>query len=257
MSTKARRFVSAAFLGGALLGAALLGSRASSSTPADTDFHKAYPRTPVASGSFAGVALDKLAFPGLTLSDREDHPVDEGGIVLAYSQGNAVRLVVKVAVAPDSARARELVDVELHGVQTVLPAAVDPAFGDYAFADDAGRGDALAVGALGNVAWSVRVDRDAPSMPRASDVMHTLRANVVSGAPSYPTVHVSLPGEVRVSGADITVSSSLPAKLRAEGAYVAVGPKLRPFGPGPVAVIALVVDDLGRVSTARASAAAK
>ncbi len=257
MSTKARRFVSVAFLGGALLGAALLGSRASSSTPADTDFHKTYPRTPGASGAFAGVALDKLSFPGLTLTDREDHTVDEGGIVLAYSQGNDVRLVVKVAVAPDSARARDFVDVELHGVQSVLPAAVDPAFGDYAFADDGGRGDAFAVGALGNIAWSVRVDRDAPSMPRASTVMAALRANAVPGAPTYPTVHVSLPNEVRVSGADITVSSSLTAKLRAEGAYVAVGPRLRPFGPGPVSVVAQVVDDLGRVASARASATAK
>lgn len=256
MSIKLRPFVSAAAL--AVIGVAIVASRASSSTPADTDFHKTYPRTPVAAGVFAGVSIDKLAFPGLKLTDREDHTPEEGGIVLAYSDGgNQVRVVIKIAVATDAAKAREFVDVELHGVQRILPAAVDPAFGDYAFADDSGRGDAFVVGARGNVAWSVRADRDAPAVPRASEVMTTLRANAVAGAPAFPTVHVSLPAEVQLGGAAISVSSTLAPKLRAEGAYVAAGARLRPFGPGPVAVIAQVTDDLGRVSTARASAIAK
>lgn len=249
MSIKSRRFVSAAGL--CVACGLFFGSRASSSTPADTEFRASYPRTPIVSGSFAGVAIDKLVFPGLTLKEREDYTVEEGGISLAYAAGNEVGLVVRIAVAPTSAAARAYVDVELHAVQRVLPAA--PAYGDYAFGD----GDSLLIGALGNVAWSVRVNRELAGIPRAADVMAVLRANTIPGAPTYPTVAVSLPSEVQLGGASITVTSSLTPRLRAEGAYVASGPKLRPFGPGPVAVIAQVVDDLGRVSTARATSIAR
>lgn len=249
MSIKLRQFVSAAGL--ALAGAMLFGSRASSSTPADTEFRASYPRTPLVSGSFAGVAIDKLVFPGLTLKEREDYTVEEGGINLAYASGNEVGLVVRIAVAPNSAAARAFVDVELHAVQTVLPSA--PAYGDYAFGD----GESLIIGALGNVAWSVRANRSLAGVPRASDVMTLLQASTVPGAPVYPTVAVSLPSEVQVGGADITVTSALTPRLRAEGAYVASGPRLRPFGPGAVAVVAQVVDSLGRVSVARATSIAR
>lgn len=247
MSIKLRRFVSASVLFAA--GVVLYG-RAQSSVPAETDFRRTYPTTPPISGSFAGVALDKLVFPGLTLRDREDNTVSDGGIQLAYAPGNEVGLVLRVAVAPTTQAARAWVDVELHGVQTILAPA--PAYGDYAFGD----GESLIVSALGNVAYSIRANRDLAGVPRASDVASIVRANVVAGSPSYPSVSVTLPNEVRGTG-DITVISAFTPKLRAEGGYVAVGPRLKPFGPGPVAVIAEVTDDLGRVSLARATSIAR
>jgi hypothetical protein len=250
MSIKQRRFVNVAFL--ALAGGLVFGaSRALSSPSGEADFRKAYPVTPAATGTFAGVALDKLVFPGLTLKDREDYPVADGGIQLAYAAGNEVGLVIRIAVAPDSVAARSFVDVELHSIQRVLPS--DLTYGDYAFGD----GDALLVGAIGNVAYSIRAIRDLTGIPAAKDVFTVLRANTVAGTPSYPSVSVSLPSEVQLGGSSIAVTSSLTPKLRAEGAYVASGPKLKPFGPGPVAVVAQVTDALGRVSTARATSVAR
>lgn len=250
MSIKQRRFVSLAFVT-LVAGLAFGGSRALSSPSPEADFRKAYPLTPSVSGSFAGVELDKLVFPGLTLKDREDYPVADGGIQLAYASGHEVGLVIRIAVAPNSTTARSFVDMELHAIQRVLPS--DLTYGDYAFGD----GDALIVGAIGNVGYSIRALRELPSIPAAKDVFTVLRANTLAGTPSYPSVSVALPSEVQLGGSTITVTSSLTPKLRAEGAYVAAGPKLKPFGPGPVAVVAQVTDALGRVSTAKATATAR
>jgi hypothetical protein len=221
-----------------------------------------YPRTPASGSLLAGVALDKLALPGLHLVERDDRSVDDGGIVLSFADGNAhVRVVVTVAVAATEEAARKFVDVALHGVQITLPRAVDPAMGDYAFADDAGRGESLVVAAAGNVAWSARVDRDVPLMPRASEVVTALRALAAVGAPTFPVVTLSLPSEVRASAPiAIAAPAGLTPRLRAEGAYVAHGkgaPLVRPFAPGPIAVVATVVDELGRVGIARATSTAR
>jgi len=263
MSTKQRRFAervtAIAFV--ALTAGALFATRASSSAPAlEAEFRATYPRSPVVSGSFAGVALDKLAIPGLRLSAREDHTVDDGGIILSYADlAGEVRAVIKVAVAEDAAAARRFVDVELHGVQITLTKAVDASFGDHAFADDSGRGAALVVGAAANVAWVVHVDRDVATLPRAGEIVRSLRTLAVEGAPTFPALVLTLPTEVPLAGAGFRVvaPSGLTPQLRAEGAYVAHGksaPLVRPFGPGPIAVVATAVDDLGRVGAARAEA---
>lgn len=265
MPTRSRRFAERLGLAAALLlgGAVFVSTRASSSpVPLEPEFRAEYPRTPLTGSQLAGVAVDKLALPGLRLAEREDRSVDDGGIVLSYADANGhVRVVVTVAVAQTEEAARRFVDVVLHGVQATLPRAVDPAMGDYAFADDAGRGDALVVASAGNVAWSARVDREAPT-PRASEVIASLRALAVVGAPKYPTIALSLPTEVRMGGAPITLTTPASARtaVRAEGAYIAHGkgsPIIRPFGPGPIAVIATVVDDLARVTTVRTTSIAR
>lgn len=258
MSTKQRRFAErvSAFALVAIAAGALFAARASSSTPAlEREFRATYPQLSVPAGSFAGVAIDKLAVPGLRLAAREDHTVDEGGVVLSYGDpAGEIRVVVKLAVARDAAAARHFVDVELHAIQATLPRASDPSFGDHAFADDGGRGDSLVVGAAANVAWVVHSDR--PTAPSAADIVHSLRALAVEGVPSFPAPTVTLPSEVPLAGAAFRVvaASGLTPRLRAEGAYVAHGksaPVVRPFGPGPIAVIATAVDELGRVGATR------
>jgi hypothetical protein len=230
--------------------------------PLEPEFRAEYPRTPVIGSQLAGVEIDKLALPGLRLVEREDRNVEDGGVVLSFADLNGhVRVVVTLAVAPTEEDARKFVDVSLHGVQVTLPRAIDPAMGDYAFADDGGRGEALVIASSGNVAWSARVDREAET-PRASEVIAALRALAVPGTPSFPAITLSLPSVVHMSGAPIAISVSAgqSPKLRAEGAYVAHGkgsPIVRPFGPGPIAVAATVADDLGRVTTTRAISTAR
>lgn len=265
MSTKQRRFAERvfAFGGVALAGLALWGARASSSSHAlEREFQATYPRSPAPFGLLAGVALDKLAVPGLRLVARENHTPEDGGVVLSYGDPNGeVRAVIKVAVARDAAEARRFVDVELHGVQVTLPRAVDAAFGDQAFADDEGRGEALVIGAAANLAWVVHVDRDRAPAPRAGEVVKALRALVVEGAPTFPAPTIALPATLPLTGARFSVSAGpLTPALRAEGAYVAHGksaPLLKPFGAGPVAVVATAVDELGRVGEARAEGVAR
>lgn len=265
MQTRSRRFAERiAVAATLLLGAAVfVSTRASSSpVPLEPEFRAEYPRTPVSGSQLAGVAIDKLTLPGLHLAEREDRTVEDGGIVLSFADGNGhVRVVVTVAVAPTEEAARKFVDVVLHGVQATLPRAIDPTMGDYAFADDGGRGEALVVASAGNVAWSARVDREAAA-PRASEVIAAVRALAIVGAPSFPTATLSIPTEVRMGGAPIafTAPAGLRTAVRAEGAYVAHGkgsPIVRPFGPGPIAVVATVVDDLARVTTVRTVATAR
>jgi hypothetical protein len=107
-------------------------------------------------------------------------------------------------------------------------------------------------------------DATAPgAVPTARAIAMDFHAKTVPGVPTLPTPAVSIPSEVPIAGgAQITVSA--PAgqtpHLRAENAYVAhgaSGPVLEPFGPGKVAVIAVVADDLGRVGVARAEATAR
>lgn len=267
MSTKQRRFVErvSAFALCALAAGAFLATRTrASAPPLEREFRASYPQTSaVTATTFAGVSIDKLAFSGLRGVAREEHTVDDGGLVLSFADASSeVRVVVKLAVARDSAAARHFVDVELHSVQAVLPRATDASFGDHAFADDGGRGESLVVGAAANVAWVVHVDRSVPGMPLASDVVHAMRALAVEGVPSFsaPTLH--LPAVVPLSGAPFRVvsASGTSPKLRAEGAYVAHGksePIVRPFGPGPIAVIATTADELGRVSATRAETIAR
>jgi hypothetical protein len=256
MPTKSRPFAKTIALASvaALVGLGVFVSRASSSEPPlEREFKAAYPATPEVSGSLAGIRLDALSFGGLRLFEREDLTVEAGGSTLSYGDSD-VRLVIEVAVAHDSKAARRFVDMKLHGISSALPAATDPAFGDYAFGD----GDAIVVGAAQNVAWVVR---SLPGSPiKARDAVAELRSKSVVGAPAFPTATISLPTDVPHAGAELRVTTSAKFKLRAEGGYVAHGkgaPILKPFKPGPVTAIATVVDELGRVSEIRATATAK
>ena len=273
MSIKSPRSNSArlALAGVAFLGLAFaIGKRATSApvgpgAPGEAGFRAMYPAGPVAaSTTFAGVDLAKLdtslSAAGLRLGSREDHVVDDGGVVLPYlDAAGDVRLLVKIAVARDSAAARRFADAELHAVQLVLSKATDPALGDHVFADDAGRGEAIVVGAAGNVGFLVHVRAGATAAPRASVVASALRSAAVEGVLTSPTATVSLPSVVPLAGAPFTVTPGAGATLhlRAEGAYVAKGRLLRPFAAGPVTLVATVADDLGRVAEVRTSAVAK
>lgn len=265
MSTRSRRFVSVLALGLLVGAAGLLGRRAVSApvpgAAGEAAFRAIYPAAAPVSGAFAGVDLSKVAVPGLRLTARDVHSVDEGGISLSYSDlAGEVRAVIKIAVARDAAAALRFVDQELHGIQAILVKAVDPALGDHVFADDAGRGDGTIVGSVANVAYAVHVMRDAAStLPRAAVVASGLRAAVVEGAPSFPTATVALPSTIPLAGAPfgLTVAPELELRLRAEGGYVAKGRVLRPFQAGPVTLVVTLTDELGRVSELRFPATAK
>ncbi|MGZ3418197.1 MAG: hypothetical protein ACXVEF_15620 [Polyangiales bacterium] len=236
------------------MGLGLFVSRASSSpTPLEREFQAAYPHTPEVSGSFAGIRLDALSFAGLRLLEREDLTVEAGGTTLAYGD-TQVRLVIEVAIAHDSKAARGFVDMKLHGISRQLPASTDPSFGDYAFGD----GDSIVVGAAQNVAWVVRSLDGSPI--KARDAIAELRAKTVVGAPVFPTATITLPTDIPHAGGDVRITTTAKFKLRAEGGYVAHGkgsPILKPFKAGPVTLVATLVDDLGRVSEARATTTAK
>jgi hypothetical protein len=256
MATKSRPFAKTIALASvaALLGVAVFVTRASSSEPPlEREFKAAYPHTPEVSGATAGVRIDALAFAGLRLLDREDLPVESGGISLSYGDTD-VRLAIELAVAHDSKAARAFVDMKLHGISTALPAKADPAFGDYAFGD----GDYIVVGASQNVAWVVR------SLPgsgvKARDAVAELRAKSVAGAPVFPTATLTVPSDMPHAGGELRIVTTAKYKLRAEGGYVAHGksaPILKPFKPGPVTAIATLTDDLGRVTEIRAVTTAK
>ena len=112
------------------------------------------------------------------------------------------------------------------------------------------------------VIYSVSVPDPTPGQPTAAALAQTVRAAMVPGAPRFPAVTVWLPATVDAkSGAPVSVvvPGGASYKLRADGGYIARGangPVVRPFGPGPVAVHATVVDDLARVTVATSTTTA-
>ena len=234
----------------------------------DADFRAAYPMTaPPSTTLLAGVELGKLIIPTLRVHAREEHAydgTDDRGIRISYADpAGSVRVLVHLTVAPSAAAARAVVDAELHGVSTLLPAAIDPKLGDIAFADDGGKGTNYVIGAHANVAYSVDVVDSAPGLPTAAAVSAQLRTLMPAGSPTFPSATVTLPSVVDLKkGGDvrITVPGGEKFRIRADGAYVAhgaAGPVVRPFAAGPIAVYATVVDDLGRVTVAKAVSVAK
>jgi hypothetical protein len=217
---------------------------------------------PPSTTALAGVDLASFVIPGLTLSEKVE---DDGGLVLTYVSGHGeVRAVVRLAVSKDAVDARAFMEHQLHGIARILPKASDPAFGDLAYADDGA--ETIVVATIANVAYDVRTipnANDPTVVPNATTIAKILRASMRPGVPSFPTPSVALPAEISAKdGGEITVSgvSGQMPKLRAENAYVAKGPKgplVRPFGPGAVTVTAVIVDELGRVGTAKASTIAK
>lgn len=224
------------------------------------------PATSSGSGPFAGVDLAAIAVPGLVLRERVDETVDDGGVSLSFADAQGtVRAVVRVAVGRDENEARGFLRRSLHAVARILPEVQDPALGDVAYAND-GVGRFYVAAAAGNVAYVVRTIARASEpevAPDARMLAALVRARMVPGIPQRPVPTLSLPPEVSLhDGASIVVGGT-PGQgvhLRAEGAYVAhgaTGPVVRPSAAGPIAVIALVADELGRVGEARAESLAR
>lgn len=247
-------------------GVALAAPPAARQAALDAEFRAAYPMSaPAATTQLSGVRLAKLGIPGLQLSERSEQAADEGGLLLSYAdRTGTVRVLIRIAVAADAAAARKLLETELRGVSMQLARASDPTLGDFAWADDGGRGGSLLVAALGNVSYSVNVVDATPELPSAASLAAMVRAAMVTGTPAFPAVTLRLPATIdaKSGGAvSIAVPGGAPYKLRADGAYIARGPSgplVRPFGPGAIAVHATVVDELGRVgiATARSQALA-
>jgi hypothetical protein len=210
------------------------------------------------------VEIGKLAIPGLHLAYRTE---DDGGLVYSWADAQGdVRALVRIDVETDGAGARRFVDHQLHGIARVLPELKDASLADLAYADEGAA--TIVLGTIANVAFDVRTLPDPdPSktvaLPSALSIATSVRSLARVGAPTFPTPTVSIPPLIDAKmGAPIAVSGATSQKptLRAEGAYVSAGtggPVLRPFAPGPVTVTALVVDELGRVGIAKASAVAK
>ena len=217
---------------------------------------------PPSTTALAGVDLASFVIPGLALAEKIE---DDGGLALTYRSAHGdVRAVVRLGVSKDATEARAFLDHQLHGIARILPKASDPAFGDLAYADE---GNAtIVVATIANIAYDVRAienTNDPTVVPNAGAIAKILRASMRPGAPTFPTPTIALPAEISVKdGGEITiggVSGQMP-KLRAENAYVAKGskgPLVRPFGPGAVTVTAVIVDELGRVGTAKATTIAK
>lgn len=253
-------FAAALLASGVALSAAGQGKDAT-----NPEFESSYPMNePTPSGTMAGVDVKAIDVPGMTLKAREDETPDDRGVVLSFADGaGEVRVVIRFAVTQTANDARSFLKRELHGVARVLPEVKDPSLGDLAYAED-GVGEVYVAGTIANVAYVVRTipNGNAPgSVPTAKAIAIDLHLKTVPGVPTLPTPAVSIPSDVPLAGAPITVGalSGQSPHLRAENAYVAhgaTGPVLKPFGPGKVAVIAVVADDLGRVGVARAEAMA-
>jgi hypothetical protein len=269
MSTRSRRFIEIAAACG-LLGAAVASgvAFAGTSKPAPTDmetgFRSAYPEldparvVSLSSATYAGVSIDSLVLPGLTVRTRDDRRVEDGGIQLSYEDAHGdAQLLLHVAVAADAEGARAFVDRSLRNVSVALPRATDSRLGDAAWADSA-TGDSFVIGVIGNVGYRVQIVGKNSGV-RASDVVRMLRATMAPGAVVFPSVSLSIPRTLTKDGGAITVTSGsgLTPKLRAEGGYIVRGqdgtPRVKPFAKD-VTVIATLTDAQGRVGEARASA---
>lgn len=234
-------------------------------TTLDAEFRAAYPNdAPSSLTRLAGVALARLALPGLQLHSRSDEAADDGGVVLSYADraGN-VRVIVHIAVLPDVGLARRVLDTQLRGVSQPLLRAHDPLLGDLAWADDGGRGGSLVLATQANLAYGVHVLESGGDVPSAASIAGQLRLAMVPGQPVFPQVAIALPATVNAkTGAEfrVYVPGGHPYQLRASGAYVArgqSGPLLRPFAPGPVTVFATAVSDLGCVTVGSQSVRAE
>lgn len=264
MRTSISKTIFAALL---LVGGVTLSGATEGKGTKDPAFDAAYSiAASIPTNTVAGVDVGAIVVPGLTSKLREDETPEDRGVVLSFADSAGdVRAVVRFAVTHTPAEARSFLDRELHAVARILPEAKNPALGDLAYADD-GVGEVYVAGTIANVAYVVRTipNPNAPgAIPSARSIAIDLHAKVVSGTPTFPTPAVAIPHDFSAKdGAPIT-SSAPPGQalhLRAENAYVAhgaLGPIVRPFAPGKVAVIAIVVDELGRVGVARAEGTAK
>lgn len=234
------------------IGCLLLPASAHAQSAGEAALHASYPQlqsAPASATSYAGVAIDRVAVPGLHLQSRDDQTLERGGVTLAFADDQElVRTTVQIAVAPDGAAARAFALGYLRGVSGVLdPSAAD----EIAYSDGS---DRALVAVHGNVAYVV-------SGPKSASVGATIKRAITAGAPSFPVVRVALPSSFEGSAPiSVTTSGGAKYRLRATGGYVARGSErvsVRAFAPGPVTVIATASDALGRVSEARAAAVAR
>lgn len=247
-------------------GAVADSSPAQASAPSlEAEFRATYPNdAPSAVTRLAGVALNRLALPGLQLHSRSDDAAEDGGVVLSYAdRAGTVRVLVHVAVLPDVGLARRVLDEQLRGVSQPLSRALDPLLGDLAWADEGGRGAALVLATQANLAYGVHVLESGNDVPSAASIAGQLRLAMVPGQPVFPAVSLALPAVIDAkAGADLRVHvlGGQPYRLRATGAYVArgqAGSIVRPFAPGPVTVSAIAVSELGCVTVTTQSARAE
>lgn len=231
----------------------------------EAEFRATYPNdAPSAVTRLAGVALSRLALPGLQLHSRGEDAAEDGGVVLSYAdRAGTVRVLVHVAVLPDVGLARRVLDEQLRGVSQPLSRALDPLLGDLAWADDGGRGTGLVLATQANLAYGVHIVESGGDVPSAASIAGQLRLAMVPGQPAFPAVSLTLPAVIDAragAGVRVYVPGGQPYRLRATGAYVArgqAGPVVRPFAPGPVTVSAIAVSELGCVTVTSQSARAE
>lgn len=264
-----RKTINKAIFGALLLigGVALSGS-SQGKDATQPEFEALYPKPAAApTNTVAGIDVGAIGVSGLTLKFREDETPEDRGVVLSFTDGaGEVRAVIRFAVTPTSSDARSFLDRELHGVARVLPEVRDATLGDLAYADD-GVGNVYVAATVANVAYVVRVipnANDVGAVPSAKIISADLRTKIVAGTPVFPKPAVAIPSKFSAKdGAPIalgTISGQSAPHLRGENAYVAHGtsaPILRPFAPGRVALIAIAIDDFGRVGVTRVEATAK
>lgn len=256
---------------GLLAAAALLAMTSSIALAApsgglSTAFRAAYPMSaPPTATPLAGIDLASFTLPMLHVSSRTDELPADGGSTLVFADASGrARVLVRFSVTSDPTAARAFLATVLRSVSTTLPPATDATLGDAAYGDDA-----MIAASIANIAYSVRAlpigadDNGAVSVPTAPAIARALRAVMRVGAPVFPTATLTLPATISIAtGADViaTASGSQTPQLRAEGAYLSAGPKgavVHPFAAGKIAVVAMVVDELGRIGVARAESVAK
>jgi hypothetical protein len=161
---------------------------------------------------FAGIALDRLAIPGLHLRTRDDHTLDRGGIVMSFDDDQGrVRAVVRVAVAADASAARAFAERFLRGVSGAVESS---AIEEWAYADKA---EALLVAARGNVAYAVEI---VGAGPRASTIAEVVKRAFVTGAPSFPRATIILAPTIDLGGAPVKIAVPAGATYRLRTARV-------------------------------------
>ncbi len=199
----------------------------------------------------AGVKIDALAVPGLTLRSRTDRLPAQGGISLGYG-ARATTLRVRVAVGSTLTEGRDALVGFLRGTQADLVHLSDPQGADVALGESP-RGAERVAALYGNVAISIERTREAGAeTPPASEVLALIRLQS-TGAPTLPALTLTL----TANGGHITLAGGPFAHVEAgvRGGHLTTKPSpsgldLVRDGPGPTEVQVLATDSLGRTAGA-------
>lgn len=249
MSTRRRNSISERILrfvpvGLAVIAAAVTSAPGIAHSDDDARLRAAYPMTGTSSVRAAGIDLAKLSLSGLKLSVRDDRSAANGGTTMSFVDSqDQVQVVIRFAVATDTAPARAFAYARLRAITTTLaPSTLD----ELAFTNDTG---SIVVGVHGNVAYQI----DAQGSVSGTDVAKALGALFVAGTPSFPRASLVMPPSVPKEGAafSLTAPTATTTRFLAKNGYVT---KLRgvttlhPSAAGRVEITAIVGDDLGRVT---------